>query len=279
MASSTGTIDVVMEFVGHSWDCDCDTSSWECSSENSIGGRVPMVAVMRFTLTPIAAPKVDYSGGPFVFPNDPDQRAICNQITDKDSCNGGVNQCSWNVFLDVCTDNGYQPVFEGCHECRYAPTTTTTTNPDIAFPDTFSDNDFNGWNCGAITTCAGIDGGAGICGGYGVKGINTDITKTFEVNAGRYQVQLDFISIDTWDGESGYVSLNGVQCWTNTFSHGTGTDVCGIGTIDRIETVTCETTVSGDGKQPLTVRIWTSIDQDATDESFGVNNVVVTLLD
>ena len=30
---------------------------------------------------------------------------------------------------------------------------------------------------------------------------------------------------------------------------------------------------------PLTVRVWTSLDGDASDESFGIDNVVVTKLD
>eukprot|EP00937_MAST-01D_sp_MAST-1D-sp2_P001110 g1110.t1 len=48
-ASASGTVPVAMVFQGHSWDCDCDTSSWECSKENTVAGRQPMTAVARFT--------------------------------------------------------------------------------------------------------------------------------------------------------------------------------------------------------------------------------------
>ena len=55
-------------------------------------------------------------------------------------------------------------------------------------------NDFEGWNCGKITTC----GEHQFCGGYGVKGKGSDITKTFHLPAGTYSVELDFIKIDSW---------------------------------------------------------------------------------
>ena len=50
--TQTGNIAVVMDFVGHSRDCDCDEQTWDCSRENTVGGRTPVTAVGRFTLTP-----------------------------------------------------------------------------------------------------------------------------------------------------------------------------------------------------------------------------------
>ena len=65
------------------------------------------------------------------------------------------------------------------------------------YMSTFDDKKqgFDGWNCGAITTCGGF---GGICGGYGVKGKGSEITNTFNLPAGIYSVQLDFIRIDSW---------------------------------------------------------------------------------
>jgi hypothetical protein len=50
---TTNSIDVNVKLTGHSWDCDCDTASWECSKENTVSGRTPVTAVGRFTLTPL----------------------------------------------------------------------------------------------------------------------------------------------------------------------------------------------------------------------------------
>ena len=55
--------------------------------------------------------------------------------------------------------------------------------------------DFEGWNCGKITTCGKF---GNICGGYGVKAKDHDIKKTFMLPAGTYSVSLDFIKIDSW---------------------------------------------------------------------------------
>ena len=53
ITSTTGTIAVKMDFVGHSWDCDCDKLTWSCSKEDTVAGRDPMEAVARFTLIPV----------------------------------------------------------------------------------------------------------------------------------------------------------------------------------------------------------------------------------
>ena len=55
-------------------------------------------------------------------------------------------------------------------------------------------SDFEGWNCGKITSC----GNHKLCGGYSVKGRGANITKTFMLPAGTYSVELDFIKIDSW---------------------------------------------------------------------------------
>ena len=52
IVSEKGFVDVELKYVGHSHDCDCDTATWECSQENTITGRTPMVAAARITLTP-----------------------------------------------------------------------------------------------------------------------------------------------------------------------------------------------------------------------------------
>ena len=52
---SSSTVNLRIDVTGHSWDCDCDMSSWTCSSENSVSGRTQMTAVARYTFTPVPA--------------------------------------------------------------------------------------------------------------------------------------------------------------------------------------------------------------------------------
>jgi len=51
VTSSSGTVALEIHIIGHSWDCDCDKSTWECSRENTVAGRTKMTAVGRFTFT------------------------------------------------------------------------------------------------------------------------------------------------------------------------------------------------------------------------------------
>ena len=44
------------DLVGHSHGCDCDKTTWECSKEDTVSGRKAMTAVLRITLTLVAAP-------------------------------------------------------------------------------------------------------------------------------------------------------------------------------------------------------------------------------
>ena len=56
-------------------------------------------------------------------------------------------------------------------------------------------DDFEGWNCGKVTSCGEY---GKVCGGYDAKAKGDDIKKTFDLFAGKYLVALDFIKIDSW---------------------------------------------------------------------------------
>ena len=55
--------------------------------------------------------------------------------------------------------------------------------------------DFEGWNCGEITTCGNF---GQLCGGFKTTGRERKIQQTFAVSPGEYIVSLDFIKIDSW---------------------------------------------------------------------------------
>ena len=52
-SKSSGKVEVNMKLTGHSWDCDCDTTTWECSKQDTVSGRTKMTAVGIFILTPV----------------------------------------------------------------------------------------------------------------------------------------------------------------------------------------------------------------------------------
>ena len=55
-SSATGIIEIDVRYTGHSKDCNCDKTTWECKDEITSDAEAfgsPMAAVARITLTPI----------------------------------------------------------------------------------------------------------------------------------------------------------------------------------------------------------------------------------
>ena len=77
------------------------------------------------------------------------------------------------------------------------------------------------------------------------------------------------------DNENAYVSVNGKTCWSKTGLSGTsGKQKCGgFFKEERFKVRDCHVTVKRD--MPSSVRIWTSLDSDALDESFAIDNVII----
>ena len=80
------------------------------------------------------------------------------------------------------------------------------------------------------------------------------------------------------------MSVNGKTCWTKTLSGHVGTHQCGQIADgenpwfkeEAYQVTGCEVVLSGPGNRPLTVRVWTTLDdKNAIYESFGIGDVIV----
>ena len=77
--------------------------------------------------------------------------------------------------------------------------------------------------------------------------------------------------------------MNGKTCWTKTLSGHFSTQQCGQIADGKnpwfkeeaYQVTGCEVALSGSGNRPLTVRVWTNLDEDADYESFGIGDVVI----
>ena len=82
------------------------------------------------------------------------------------------------------------------------------------------------------------------------------------------------------DHEYGYVSLNGKKCWAKKMLATSGTQQCGGFFKEESFRITgCTIVLAASDTAttvPLTVRVWTSLDGDASDESFAIANVIIT---
>lgn len=135
-------------------------------------------------------------------------------------------------------------------------------------------------NCGAsdcTTTCGGL---GAVLGGYGKFQFGTYIKKAFLIPLPHVavRIQFDFVRIDSWDDEDAQLYVDGALVWSQTMSGANGAQSCGeTGDWWYEEVVSVdETVVHSVGV--ATVRIATTLDETATNEAWGVNNVRVSAL-
>lgn len=113
-------------------------------------------------------------------------------------------------------------------------------------------------------------------GGFGVFGGGAWTQRTYDllgIPHAAALISLDYLAIDSWDSESGYVEADGNILLYNTYYYYIGpADLCGITYLDRTDHV--ESVISH-GNNALTLTITSTLDQDPYDESFGADNVLV----
>ena len=130
-------------------------------------------------------------------------------------------------------------------------------------------------NCGgqpASTICGSF---GEVVGGYSVLGVGDWVEIAFDLSSAPHtevSVSLKFLSIDSWDQEWASVSVDCAEIWTQSFSHSTGANVCGAGWGEREAVVSVDVPHTAD---LLVLRVTTTLDQGATDESWGVSDVAV----
>jgi subtilisin-like proprotein convertase family protein len=136
-----------------------------------------------------------------------------------------------------------------------------------------------GWSMGTVSTCGTL---GKILGGY-----NTFSTGCFNrqydlagVAHTEAKVSLTYVSIDSSDGENGSVQLDGVTKWSQTLNNcglQVATNWCGGGSGPPCfgDSKYDVAFTSAHSAAKATVNACSTLDQVATDESFGIDNVVV----
>ncbi|MCP4805298.1 MAG: hypothetical protein GY884_08105, partial [Proteobacteria bacterium] len=90
-------------------------------------------------------------------------------------------------------------------------------------------------------------------------------------------VELGYAKLDSWDGETAYVELDGVELWSEELWYYDGAEVCGWdrgweGSYDELHEISEITSHSSDA---LELVVGSELNQDASDESFGVDDVAI----
>ena len=171
---------------------------------------------------------------------------------------------------------GYDEIVVGSTDAPTAyptnfPTSSPTHPPKLTWD--FADGNMHGWSCRAVTECGHY---GKVCGGYGaVAGGGAEITKTItNLVAGWYHLSLDFLKLDSWDNEHGYVYVNGHQCWSKSFNYNEGGNACGDAQYGEVSThVTCNILI--DSSKTLEVRVTSNLNEHPHNEAMGIRNVVL----
>ena len=148
--------------------------------------------------------------------------------------------------------------------------------------DEFIGGDIAGWTSSvgaalATTTCGVI---GEMLGGYAILGHGDWVEKAY-VGLPTHRsvsVELVFVKIDSWDGESGIVMVDGTEVWTRSFTLGEGSQTCGAqyGWHERefqVGPLAVPHTAS-----TLTLRVTSTLNQGAADESYGISDVLIEVL-
>ena len=126
------------------------------------------------------------------------------------------------------------------------------------------------WSPASTYTCL-----TGILGRWGNEA--SCVTKTFDLSAYPHtvvRVSADYWYGDSWDNEKAYARLDGVEVWAVNHGQHAGS-VCGSSPPDLVHHIELEKEHTGN---TLNVEFCSSLDQGATDEWFGVDNVELSVL-
>lgn len=114
-------------------------------------------------------------------------------------------------------------------------------------------------------------------GGYNIFANGATSSKTYNflgITHSNVRVSLDYFVIDSWDGEEARVTVDGTYIFKTAFTMG-GSNTCGGVFADRGLRAVVGTPAHTTNTATLTVT--STLDQSATDESFGVDNVSVMI--
>jgi hypothetical protein len=197
-----------------------------------------------------------------------------------DVCGAGFNDDSVSVDVTRTIAESYVTVSAvsnldsasndesmGIQNIRITPDCPESLADHITYHDDLTEWSVETSTCGTLGT---------IVGGYNVLS-GGEMTKTYNLPQGgcNVRVQLDYIKIDTWDDEQAEVQIDGETLWSSTFGLSSGdSDVCGRTEYnEHVETVDVSTYVAGNS---FTLSARSTLDQEAGDESFGIQNVYIT---
>ena len=203
----------------------------------------------------------------------------CDGATDEGYTGSGedcpAGSCLELLVEDTASPDGdYWVDFDGTATETRCDMTSDGGGWTLVYEDDFESTVDTGWSDTSTTSCSGW--GTTVLGG--TDGSTTDTLSIdldlYGIGHNKIWVQLDYTAIDSWDGESASMDVDGRTLWSTTFSHTDASyDSCGdTGWPDQFERVDESTTHTA---STVTLSVDNGLDQSASDESMGIDNLEV----
>jgi hypothetical protein len=220
----------------------------------------------------------------------PDAAEACNG--EDDDCDGDIDNgvlgtgedCPADDCLSILTEDAsaasgdYWIDFDGTATQTECDMTTDGGGWTLIFEDDFESTPDSGWSLSSTYSCGSW---STLLGGYGIiAGGEIDITvDTYAISHTETWVELAYAKLDSWDGELAYVEVDGTTVWSDNLYYYDGSEVCGwnrgwSGSYDDLHDIS---EITGHTAGSLTLVAGSTLDQSSTDESFGIDDVMIWL--
>lgn len=206
----------------------------------------------------------------------------CDGVTDNGVIGSG-SACPAESCLDILQDHAaasgtYYVEFNGVATAATCDMVTDGGGWTLIFSDNFEASANAGWSMSSRYSCGGwstmLGGYCNIAGGSVAINIST-----YSIPHSESWINLNYIALDSWDGETAYVQQDGRTIWSRgQNNHSTAySEVCGwnrgyYGSYDSRWGVS---EIEPHSSSALYLTAGSTLDQGACDESFGVDDVYV----